>query len=164
MKNLINAVVCVMAALFFCTQTVHAAFPVHTVTESNKSVTTEKRSFEEFVNAAIEKYNLPVPPVREATGEDGGLLNILSLSLGAGGIIALVAMVVAPAAVWVLLAAAVGLGIAAIVTGAMGMKRRPLRGLGIAGFVMGIGTLSFLLVVALFALFLILLFGELGLL
>ncbi|MCD6063535.1 MAG: hypothetical protein K0R82_1446 [Flavipsychrobacter sp.] len=157
MKILFYSLVCATIALFFSVQPVRAAFPSHTEATHNVSTKTERRSFEEFINATIQKYSLPVPPVGDAVGNDGGILNIISFALGLGGLAAILVGAFVPAMTAILITIAVGLGIGAIITGAKGKKRGPLRGLGVAGFILGIIDLA-ALVIALLALIVVLAF------
>lgn len=134
-------------AVMFCGGQAYTAFPVHASEEV--SVRTEKRSFDEFINATIEKYNLPAPPYN-GDGSDSPALSIASLGLAIGGLAAIVVAIAS--LMWVLLIPAGLMGITAIILGAMGSRRQPLRGLGIAGFALGIVDLSVLLVIGFFAL------------
>ncbi|WP_276133440.1 hypothetical protein [Polluticoccus soli] len=154
MKNLIYPVICFLIALVFSPEPVSAAFPVNA--DAEISVKTEKRSFDEFINATVAKYNLPAPPYN-GEGADNPALSIASLGLAIGGLAAIA--VALYSLMWVLLIPAGLLGIASIILGAMGARRRPLRGIGIAGFSLGIVDLSILVVIGIFAFFVALLLG-----
>ncbi|MCD6063533.1 MAG: hypothetical protein K0R82_1444 [Flavipsychrobacter sp.] len=157
MKNLICSIVLVMTGLLLNIEPAYAAFP--TQDELAVSVETEKRSFEEFINVTIEKYHLPAPPIGDGGVEGNSALSIASLALGVAGFAAIVISLSFFPLWGLVLAGGAALGIAAIILGAMGSRRRPLRGIGIAGFVMGIIDVSILLVVGFFALLLAVFLG-----
>lgn len=155
MRNSFYVILLLMASLCFSNVS-YAAFP--SKRESNHVVVTKRQSFDELINNTIEKYRLPVPPYGDDAGDGAGALSIVALLLGIGGLASIVAAfaAVAPA----LLVVAGVCGLAAIILGAMGSRRRPLRGMGIAGFVLGIIDLSVLLVIAMITLLILSLFEE----
>ncbi|WP_276133441.1 hypothetical protein [Polluticoccus soli] len=161
MKNFIYAIVCLSMMLTFPERTAYAAFPIKAGEEI--SAKTERRSFDELVNTAIERFHLPLKPTRDITETKGKVLNIVSFALGFTGAGAITVAAFAPAAALTLLALATGMGIAAIITGVKGSESdAPLKGLGIAGYVLGIIDLTALLIVliATVVLLALILFGN----
>lgn len=156
MKNHISSIIIVLMISVLGLQPTYAAFPAHA--ENNTAVKTEKRSFDKLINETIEKYNLPAPRISDGASDGGGALSIVSLALGVVGLAAIIAAFAAFAPA--LLAVAAGCGIAAIILGAMGSRRRPLRGVGIAGFALGIVDVSILLVILFITLLVLALFEQ----
>lgn len=156
MRNPFYVILLLMTCLCFSHAT-YAAFPA-CKEESNNAVVVKKQSFDDLINSTIEKYRLPVPPYRGDAENGSGVLSIVSLVLGIAGLASIIGAfaAIAPA----LLGVAAACGIAAIILGAMGAHRRPLRGVGIAGFVMGIIDMSILLVIGLIALLIVSLFEQ----
>jgi hypothetical protein len=151
MRNPFYVILALMACLCF-SDISYAAFPMHE--QDNNAVVYKKRSFDEFVNTAIERYHLPVPEINEpADAGDTGLLSILSFVFGTTGFIALVGAAFASSPI--LLVLALMLGIAGIVLGAKGSKHSRLRGLGIAGLVMGIVDVGLILATVILTLIII---------
>ncbi|MCD6063534.1 MAG: hypothetical protein K0R82_1445 [Flavipsychrobacter sp.] len=157
MKNLIYSIVLLVLALISTTQPAHAAFPAYY--EPAVSAKTEKRSFEEFINATIEKYNLPVPAMSDGEVEGSGALSIAALALAIAGFGALLLAAHLWAAFWLIPATV--FGITAIVLGAIGMRRRPLRGMGIAALALGVVDVAILLIIGFFAFIFAILNGDL---
>ncbi|MCD6063536.1 MAG: hypothetical protein K0R82_1447 [Flavipsychrobacter sp.] len=150
MKNFICSILALLGFVLY-TETTYAAFPAHS--EPAVSVKTEKRSFREFINSAIERHQLPAPAVGDETDEGGKFLNLFAFGLGMTGLIALIAAFLVPTFIWVLGTVAVVTGVAAIIAGDKGMERSPLRGLGTTGFVLGIINLSLVFIALVAALF-----------
>lgn len=150
MKSSICRIVCLVVTLVFSVQTVQAAFPLNSEIEHSAIVKSEKRSFDEFINTTIEKYKLPAPPVSDGSTNGSPALSITSLALAVSSLATIILAFELFA--FLLLIPAAALGITAIILGAMGARRRPLRGVGMAGMILGIVDVSILLVVGFAAL------------
>lgn len=155
MRNPFYVILLLMASLCFSTAS-YAAFPAKR--ESSGAVITKRQSFDELINNTIEKYRLPVPPYGGDASEGSGVLSIVALLLGIGGVASIIAAFAVVAPELLIVAGLCGLG--AIIMGAMGSRRRPLRGFGIAGFVLGIIDMSVLLAITIITLLILSLFEE----
>jgi hypothetical protein len=147
MQNPVYFLLLLMTCLCF-SYTGHAAFPMHQ--QENNAAVYKKQSFNKFANTVIEKYHLPLLHVDNGTNKRQIILSIVSLALGIAGFVSIFGAYASLAPIQVGLV--VVCGITAIILGAVGAKHKPLKGVSIAGFIMGIIDISAIVAIGLLAL------------
>lgn len=149
--------------LLFSTGQCYAAFPIHPKTNTQETVVHQTDvEYKVFVNDAIERFTQKPAPPPASESDEGSGLGIASLVLAIAGILALIGSIAVGLLTGLsaaLIAFSALAGLAAIILGAIGL-RRSRKGFSIAGLVLGIIDLCIVPVVAFFLLLLTILSGD----